>query len=973
MPGFCHNCGAPVDDGERFCAKCGTPVQPAKQNATNQSEVIENLKKYSVGSAKRAPQQPVQQAQYAPQQYAAPSAPQYQPGQQYAKTQYQIAPAKKKKGRGGLIAAIALILAAAIVVGVFGFREGGWFRSGNTVSPDDLGEVKKSDEGKVSAESPAVTLCGVTVDVIDSMLASGERNVKVSVYDGGRDSDGSEYDAYELEMDGGDRFEIPVEVTFPCKADDGYDAVIEHFEDGEWKPLITETDRDAGTVSAVFGSFSPARVSYRKVGDNPSLYGTVTDEDNPYMIKVGLKSNYWEILKRTNPSEYSDEIESFIDDPQNYAVAFPELDPKMDAKAAYKAFTDTNTMWPFYDAMINLGIETLPPASQSKVVGFMIDHSTELGNAMNAIPFVAMAAQVGFDLYTGADPVRDAGVNLYKNLIGSSGAIYSLVTGYSHIGFTLAFVGVALFGMELDYFIDAAKEAKAENVRDVFNAYYEQIEPFDALHWYEVFENAYWKADGKADKAMNAVKEAVDEYCGKFWSEIYDEGNEDILFAATSAGYKKVFFDATPEQKAALTEQQKAKVWNLIETKSMKMISRFLKERMQENTRKQLAAATDPYNKEMYFKIMESVDQETTEVTKYQGCTVCLGTGGVPITGVHWNVPKGEDYDDGWEIGYECTILGFLKMGMADQVLVYKDEKAYSAKEKPLLVKDFSPVMTGDRITVVELGNDKTPATGAPEWLEGAWSYASYNGDGGTFSGFHRESVRITVIDDDTLLYEEYYYPDPDHPDNKFGVDYGFEREYYYDEINDCVFILQTDTGYYEGAIFPGVSDKDYLSPLKIDRMPGKDHLTGCPAARFIHYPREITGDEKTEKAGNLRFNRDKAAHDWTFNGTALPEPETKGTITEWTVKDDSVTIRIDGMSYDEYKAYCRSLQSMSGWSVTDDEDASSFPADYNSKSKVYFTGEYKNLPRIAVQYYNDETCAKSNQPHFCMFVFTKW
>ena len=79
---------------------------------------------------------------------------------------------------------------------------------------------------------------------------------------------------------------------------------------------------------------------------------------------------------------------------------------------------------------------------------------------------------------------------------------------------------------------------------------------------------------GDPDKAMAQVKQAVDDYCGKFWTEVYKDSNDALIFAATDAGYKNVFMNATEEQKQALTEQQKQEVWRLIETKSMKKIRR---------------------------------------------------------------------------------------------------------------------------------------------------------------------------------------------------------------------------------------------------------------------------------------------------------------------------------------------------------------------------------------------------------------
>lgn len=123
---------------------------------------------------------------------------------------------------------------------------------------------------------------------------------------------------------------------------------------------------------------------------------------------------------------------------------------------------------------------------------------------------------------------------------------------------------------------------------------------------------------------------------------------------------------------------------------------------------------------------------------------------------------------------------------------------------------------------------------------------------------------------------------------------------------------------------------------------------------------------EENGQSGDMEWNG-------SFNGTDLPKPETKGTVTEWTVEDDCVTIRIDGMSYQEYTAYCRKLESLSGWQVNNDEDVAHFPSDYNERLKVYFTGAYGTLPRISVQYYSDKTCETNGLPHFCMFVFYEW
>ncbi|MBQ7131088.1 MAG: zinc ribbon domain-containing protein [Oscillospiraceae bacterium] len=692
MEKFCQNCGSALTEGTKFCPSCGTPVAQ---------------------SAQPTQQQPSQQPQQQPKPYT--PKPQVKIPEEFAqrnaaRTQQKAAPVKKQKGKGGFAKLVAVILVLCIVV--TGFVKPGFFlkslkgkndQGNSSAAP---GQVMSSESASVNLDAPAVTLCGVTVDVDELMLKDGPRNVSVSVLEDGTDRDGSRYELYELSMDGSEDFYVPVEVTFPCTVSADTDVVVEHYVDGSWMPLISYVDKQAGTVTAYFGSFSPARVSYRPVGVNPSLFYVITDEENPYYQTVEVRSNYWYILQRTNPAEYSDEVTRYIDDPENYAVEVPKLDPNMDLKAAYEGFTKANTLWGFCDPLINIGMEGLPMSSQSRVINFLSDHASDLGNAMNLIPILTMTAQVAYDMRDmDLKQIDTAGINLYKNLINSSGTIYSMVTGYSHIGFTLTFFGVALFGMELDYFVDAAKAEQAENVKAVFEAYYNEIEFFDSDHWFQVFYDAYWETDGNPDAAMAVVKTAVDDYCGKFWNEVYDETNEDILFAADAAGYKNVFFNASDELKASLTEQQKAKVWQLIETKSMEKIQRFLLEQLQINTLKELAKIAEPYNRTLHFQITETVNLESTDVAKYKGCTVAFGSDGVPVPGWHQSIPDSEEYDDGWSTDFDCTMYGYLNMGMPNQVLVYASEEDFANGAAPIFTKNFTPQMTGNRSTEIELGS----------------------------------------------------------------------------------------------------------------------------------------------------------------------------------------------------------------------------------------------------------------------------
>lgn len=176
--------------------------------------------------------------------------------------------------------------------------------------------------------------------------------------------------------------------------------------------------------------------------------------------------------------------------------------------------------------------------------------------------------------------------------------------------------------------------------------------------------------------------------------------------------------------------------------------------------------------------------------------------------------------------------------------------------------------------------------------------------------------------------------------------------------------------GFREGGFLRGLlgekGEKPSEEPAKPSASvsPGKATATPKPTEKPESTPEPTNAPETYGKVSGWQG---------TFNGMTLPAPETGGTITEWTVKDDSVTVRIDGMSYKEYIAYCRVLEALDGWEVYNDEDTAHFPDDYNQRTKVYFTGVYGDLPHISVQYYSDQQCESSGYPHFCMFIFTDW
>ena len=139
----------------------------------------------------------------------------------------------------------------------------------------------------------------------------------------------------------------------------------------------------------------------------------------------------------------------------------------------------------------------------------------------------------------------------------------------------------------------------------------------------------------------------------------------------------------------------------------------------------------------------------------------------------------------------------------------------------------------------------------------------------------------------------------------------------------------------------------------------------------------KVQEDTKTSSssAKSEKESSGKNTVDWNgnFNGVELPAPGGRSKVSEYIVKENAVTIWVDGMTWQEYVDYCKELEALPGWEADEDENTANFPDDPDMKSKVYCSGVYKELPHISAQYLNDEDTKKNGSPNFVMFVFTKW
>ena len=232
MAKFCQNCGSALTEGTKFCPSCGTPVAQ---------------------SAQPTQQQPSQQPQQQPKPYTPKpqvKIPEEFAQQNAARAQQKAAPAQKKKGKGGLIAVVSLggliavvslVLVAAIVLGVFGFRDGGWFRG----SGKQTVEVKTLNPNLTAEVTVKETKIPHGLDDKDKFETVG------TWYDVGSEG----YDGLPLSGD------VLLTVSVPGKLDKedigSYVFVYYDEENGEYRYLFPDSyDLSAGTMTIDLPHFS---------------------------------------------------------------------------------------------------------------------------------------------------------------------------------------------------------------------------------------------------------------------------------------------------------------------------------------------------------------------------------------------------------------------------------------------------------------------------------------------------------------------------------------------------------------------------------------------------------------------------------------------------------------------------------------------------------------------------------------------
>lgn len=745
MANFCTKCGSPVKPGNKFCVSCGAPVLTASNQKNNTNSYTDQM---------------IRKVQEIKENRGSSTGNAYNAG--YPQNRgYAGAPVKKQKKIKDIRNVICIVLSVIMVIELAyaGFRSPGFFVNGgepdpNAVNPgqtvqNPITTVQNQDAGKKPAEilpvkiknelnwekistekaempseGGSVTLCGVTVNSGPENLSSSE---KVKVTDYGVQNDGGEtVHRYEISMGQHRQFEVPVAVTVPCTIASDEDVAIVHYvkELDEWVPLATEYDAENGTATAYFSSFSPLEVRSEKTDLHKQLYyieysTNLKGERSTRKAEVKVSNYYWSVLKKLNSEKLSDEALKFVADPSFYSKRFENYldDDIRDASAAFDADSITWTVAaPILDLLKGIPGSVKSMMDAPGLIGNSWDYSEAFGNALGwvSLYMAVYQAKVDFEKAGGDwNALPAPAANLYKNLFSNSGTIYGLATGYGSAGFTIAFVGVTLVAFALDKAVADAQAAMEKRTAEIYDAYFEKIAPMDANDWYKKFCDAYYKSNNDPEKAMKTISKKINKTINRFWEDIYQEGNLDLLVAASEADTKNyftknnVFYNVTDEQKAALDDQMRRRLWVKFRKDVMPMVNKFLVERMQETVYSKLSVFTEPFNQYMNFHIFATVPDimnDAEAVAAYTGCTFAFGVNGKPVQG--WDtfyVP--EDMTDGWDCDYDCTICGWLEAGKPDCLLVYESEEDMN-NGNILKSIPFTAVIDGDRITEI----DVTPA-----------------------------------------------------------------------------------------------------------------------------------------------------------------------------------------------------------------------------------------------------------------------
>ena len=648
MADFCRNCGAKLTEGTAFCPHCGTRIAPVTNTSPQPAQApVQQPRAYMQQQQVPVQQQP---AYGQPMQQAPVYAPAPQPKQ------------KASHGHKKSTRALAVILTVVLVIE--GTIAGLWF-------PGFL-RLQKKQSAWLSVDKPVTTLCGVTMDADTYNLKDGKLKATVADYGKGKKEDGSTFRHYSISLGEQSEYTAAVALTFPCEGDPN-EVVITHqdHETGEWMPMIGFPDEEAGTITVFTDSFSEFRAE--NPTDSPLFF--VADEGTPNAT-IQLSPNALKIIGKTDSKIIESSAKAFAANPGKYKVDMGENSGAGTARDFL-----INSMGPLAE-VVGGAAELQKTPLELMINGNTYEYTgsafkADLNTAATAISLYTIGIQLAKDIKQHGINADTTVANLMKNLASNSGTFYSMATGYGNASFTFTFFGVALIGMGLDHMTDTAKAEQQKYMKKLMDYYYSKVKPFDADEWYEKYNAICRDRMLPVGQAIKELGFELDAYSKEFWTAIEKQSGKEFENLLLEAGIKNIYkVDAAKKQQ--LINYMKYTVRQKFNDEVMPKIEEDLIAKQQASVTTQLKKMAEPFNKKLFFNVAEHSDMNTTEQTKYNGCTIAFGGKDFVQKDEAWllHAPESEseEWNDSWQVSFEATDYAWMKAGLPDTVYVFLDD-----------------------------------------------------------------------------------------------------------------------------------------------------------------------------------------------------------------------------------------------------------------------------------------------------------
>lgn len=649
--------------------------------------------------------------QIPPVQPDGPHAPQpaYAPQPEYA--QYAEPGGVARKRRPWLLPVIistAVVVLVAAGVGAYLGLRGDGDSSGASAGHQ---ATDKTGTAVVSAGDPVAEIAGVRIDANALNLLDGEKTLTVTAKKPVRDEeDECAYVEYDIDLGGAHQFVAPVTITVPFDAKlvgEGWTGLTHYDADHElWIPLRTQIDEDAATATTSLTSLSPVRMAYyqRLEGDRASLYRI--NNDGHRNASVDVSNNYWQIVRSVPAKSAQDIAREFLQNGNNNQSVQSFLDAD--------DIAEINTIYTLLGAVG----ETACVIAKNAPARAVAKQGKTLSNAIGLVGLAIAGVQLVADCAEYGPGDETTATNLMKNLATNGATLISLFTGYSSMGLSLGFAGVAFTGVVLDLAVEKAEELQAATVASIFETYYKDPGMpghIDDSHWYRVFSEAYYEAwqNGSGgtesyEAAIARLKQEIDRHAERFWDDVYRHGSDALTFAVAEAGERN-YYTPEPEHKAYLTAECKRDLYRRLWGTLGKWLDEFMLERMQSETYKALWTAAKPLNDYYPVVVQEIAPIDSAEPCKYQGYTirfVCISDEGVsfPVTDhpKEWTLVAPLD-DDQWAVETDFTLLGYIQAGMPNGVALFPPDSDKNEINDAEHVVEFELSDLADGPTVVDL------------------------------------------------------------------------------------------------------------------------------------------------------------------------------------------------------------------------------------------------------------------------------